>query len=75
MLLLHQGLGLDLEAEEGDEARAVLLVVHMVLAEGGDLLAIQGIGRSDAGGDDVALIQLELYIAGDRLLGGADKSA
>src|SRR5699024_1792841 len=49
------------------------LVVNLVLIEGGNLFIVERIGRSDACIDDVALVQLQLHIAGDRLLSGIHK--
>ena len=61
--------GSDGQAEQVDETGAVLLVVDVVLVEGGDLFAVEGEGRGDAGVDDVALVQLQANSTGDVLLG------
>ena len=67
LLFIEQRLDLDRQAEQVDKARGIGLVIDMVLAEGGDLLRIQRMRRSHAGIDDVALVELELHIARDRL--------
>ena len=59
---------LDRQAEEVDEAGAVRLVIDLVLVEGGDLRIVEGEGGSDSCVDDVALVELELDVAGDGLL-------
>ena len=69
MLFLHNGADSDGQAEQADEAVGVLLVVDLVLIEGGEILVEQGIGRADASVEHVALVQLELHFAGDVLLG------
>ena len=65
--LLHSLNG-DGQAVEGDEARAVGLIVDRILAEGGDLLIVEGVGAGHARAGDVALVELDLDRAGDRLL-------
>ena len=45
----------------------------MVLAEGGDLLRIEGVRGGHAGVHDVALVELELHVAGHCLLRLVDK--
>ena len=58
---------LDGQAEQVDEAGGICLVVIIILAEGSGLLIVQGVRRGDAGVDHIALVQLELHIAGDGL--------
>ena len=58
---------LDGQAEQVDEACCISLIVVLVLTEGSGLLVVQGVRRGDAGVDHVALVELELHIAGDGL--------
>ncbi len=44
-----------------------------VLAEGSSLLIVQGVRRGDTGVDHVALVELELHIAGDGLFQAVGK--
>ena len=71
--MFHHCLNFDRQTEQVDEARAVLLVLDVVLGEGRDVLVIERIGRGDAGVDDVALVQLEFDVTGDRLLRAVDE--
>ena len=57
-LLVQHGLDFDGQAKEVDKALCVMLVVNVVFPKGGDFLAVEGIGRADAGVDDIALIEL-----------------
>ena len=59
---------LDGQAEEVDEAGSIGLVIVLIHAEGGSLLVVQGVRRGDAGVDHVALVELQLDVAGDGLL-------
>ena len=60
---------MDRQTEQVDEAVSVLLVVNVVLVEGSEVLAVEGIRRCYAGIDDVALVELQLNVAGAGLLG------
>ena len=64
---------LDGQAEEVDEAGSIGLVIVLIHAEGGSLLVVQGVRRGDAGVDHVALVELQLDIAGDGLLEAVSK--
>ena len=59
---------LDGQAEQVDEAGSIGLVIVLIHAEGGSLLVVQGVRRGDAGVDHVALVELQLDVAGDGLL-------
>ena len=61
-------------AKEVDKTGGIVLVVYLVLVKGGDFFVIQGIGRSDAGVDNISLVELKLYIAGHGFLCGIHKS-
>ena len=58
---------LDGQAEQVDEACGIGLIVVLVLTEGSGLLVVQGVRRGDAGVDHVALVELQLHIAGHSL--------
>ena len=51
---VHHGLNLGRQAEQGDEAGGIFLVI-IAGAEGSDIFRIQGIIAPDTGLDDVAL--------------------
>ena len=55
------------QAEQVDEACCIGLVVILVLAEGSGLLIVQGVRRGDACVDHVALVELQLDVAGHGL--------
>ncbi len=61
-LFLHS-LNLNGQSEKVDESRGIVLVVNLVLVEGGDILVIEGIGGLHAGVDDVALVELQADVA------------
>lgn len=63
-LRVEHSLDLDRQTEQVDKARAVLLIVNVVLAERSEVFAVQGVRRCYARVDDVALIEFELDIAG-----------
>ena len=73
ILLLHHRLDLQRQTEQVDEARGILLIVNVVGVEGGEILAVESVGGGNARVDDVALIELDLYVAGDGLLSAAHK--
>ena len=51
-----------------------MVVIEIAGGEAGQRLAVKRVGRGCAGLDDVALIELELYFAGDILLSGFHES-
>ena len=71
---VQHSLHLNRQAEQVDKAACVLLVIDMVLREGRDFLIIEGVRRGDARVDDVALVELELDVAGDSFGGLVDES-
>ena len=60
---------MDRQTEQVDEALCVLLIVNIFCIEGCNFFIVQGVRRSNAGIDDVALVQLQLDITGNGLLG------
>ena len=64
---------LDGQAEQVDETGSICLIVILILTEGSGLLIVQGIRRGDAGVDHVALVELQLDVAGDGLLEAVSK--
>ena len=74
ILLLHHRLDLQRQTEQVDEARGILVAVQVVaVAEGGDFLHVQAVRRLHARIDAVALVQLQLHRAVDRLLRAVHK--
>ena len=72
-LCLHVCINLDRQAEQVDEAVCIRLIVDLILIERCDLRVIQAVRRGDTCINDVALIKLQLDIAGNGLLGGIYK--
>ena len=70
--LVKESLDGDGQTVEIDEACGICLVV-IALAEGGDLLGVEGVGAGNTGGDYIALIELEIDGTGDGLLGLVDE--
>ena len=62
--LFPQSLDLRRQAPEVDEAGGLGLVV-VALPEGHQVLGIEGVGGGGPGGDDIALVELQLHAAGD----------
>ena len=60
---------MDRQTEQVDKALCVLLVVNVFCIEGCNFFIIQSVRRSYAGIDDVALVQFQLNITGNGLLG------
>ena len=57
------------QTEQIDEAFCILLVVNIFCIKGCNFFIIQGVRRSNTSIDDIALIQLQLYITSNSLLG------
>ena len=56
------------QAEQVDETGGIRLVVIVILTEGRGLLIVQGVRAGDTGVDHVALVELQLDVAGDGFL-------
>ena len=67
------GTNLERQAEQVDEACGIRLIVAVVLVEGSHILRVQAVRGGYGRRDDVALVQLQLNVAGNGLLGGVDK--
>ena len=71
--LIVQGTNLERQAEQVDEACGICLIVAVILVEGCHILGVQAVRRGYGSRDDVALVELELNVAGNGLLGGINE--
>ena len=63
------------EAKQIDEALCIMVIVQIAGGEGSDALIVERVGRSGASLDDIALVELEFYLAGHIFLSLLDDAA